>query len=139
MQVKDENEEVYDQCGTKDWMAPEVEKRSSTYSPIRADRWSCGRVILYLLDEPRKDDKLLRAVARDLKARNPQQRPSLLEWHGWLLAPLLDVANIRKGGERKTSRPRQDAMENTKVPKARKQRLHRVGPEREGEDVLRAS
>jgi serine/threonine protein kinase len=66
MQVKDEDEEVDDQCGTKHWMAPEVKKKSSTYSPIKADRWSCGRVLLYLLDELRKEDKLLRAILRKL-------------------------------------------------------------------------
>ena len=30
--------EVDDDCGTKHWMAPEVEDNSSTYSPIKADR-----------------------------------------------------------------------------------------------------
>jgi hypothetical protein len=29
------------------------------YSPIRADRWSCGRVLLYLLDSLRKEDGVL--------------------------------------------------------------------------------
>ncbi|KAH9932356.1 kinase-like domain-containing protein, partial [Fomitopsis serialis] len=29
-------------CGSAGWTAPEVGK---TYSPIRADRWSCGRVL----------------------------------------------------------------------------------------------
>ena len=32
-----EDEEVDDQCGTKDWMAPEVEK-NLRHSPIKADR-----------------------------------------------------------------------------------------------------
>ncbi|KAI0245958.1 kinase-like domain-containing protein, partial [Lactifluus subvellereus] len=45
MQVKDEDEEVDGKCGTTHWMAPEVEKKCSTYSPIKADRWSCGRVL----------------------------------------------------------------------------------------------
>ncbi|KAI0254080.1 hypothetical protein BJV78DRAFT_1188482 [Lactifluus subvellereus] len=123
MQVNDEDEEADAQCGTKQWMAPEVEKKSSTYSLIKADRWSCGSVLLYLLDELRKENKLLRAIARELKAHNPKQQPSLLEWHGWFAATLLDVANVRKGGERKPSLPRQDTMENTKPPNARKQRL----------------
>ncbi|KAI0286413.1 kinase-like domain-containing protein, partial [Russula brevipes] len=44
MQVKDENQEVDNSCGTKHWMAPEVEKKLR-HSPIRADRWACGRVL----------------------------------------------------------------------------------------------
>jgi hypothetical protein len=103
-------------------MVPEVEK-SSTYSPIKADRWSCGRVLLYLLDKLRKEDKPLRAIARKVKAHNPKQRPSLLEWYSWFPSPPFDVANVRKGGERKASRAWQDAMEDTKPPKAKKQRL----------------
>ncbi|KAI0254088.1 hypothetical protein BJV78DRAFT_1188510 [Lactifluus subvellereus] len=72
MQVNDEDEEANVQCGTKQWIAPEVEKKPSTYSLIKADRWSCGSVFLYLLDELRKEDKLLRAIARELKAHNPK-------------------------------------------------------------------
>jgi hypothetical protein len=41
-------------------MAPDVDKKSTVYSPIRADRWSCGRVLLYLLDELKTDDERLR-------------------------------------------------------------------------------
>jgi serine/threonine protein kinase len=80
IQVRDEDEEVNGQCGTEGWMAPEVEGKSSMYSPIRADRWSCGQVMLYLLDEFKKEDKTLRSIATKLKVRRPKQRPSLLEW-----------------------------------------------------------
>ncbi|KAF8478167.1 kinase-like domain-containing protein, partial [Russula ochroleuca] len=44
MRVKDENDVVEGQCGTKGWMAPEIEEKSM-YSPIKADRWSTGRVL----------------------------------------------------------------------------------------------
>ncbi|KAH9952844.1 kinase-like domain-containing protein, partial [Russula dissimulans] len=44
MQVKDEDEEVDGQCGTKHWIAPEIEEKLM-YSPIKADRWSTGRVL----------------------------------------------------------------------------------------------
>ena len=67
MQVKDEDEEVNDRCWTKDWMAPEVENKSSMYSPIKADQWSCGRVLLYLLDKFKKEERLLRVIGRELK------------------------------------------------------------------------
>ena len=61
IQLKDEDEvdEVDDECGSKYWMVPEVEKKSTMYSRI-TDRWSCGRVLLYLLDRFGKDDKQLR-------------------------------------------------------------------------------
>src|ERR1700733_4812560 len=47
MRVKGEDEVVDGQCGTKSWMSSEVEEKSM-YSPIKADRWSSGQVLLYL-------------------------------------------------------------------------------------------
>ncbi|KAF8494444.1 hypothetical protein F5888DRAFT_1636149 [Russula emetica] len=44
------------QCGTKGWMATEIEEKSM-YSPIKADRWSGGKVLLYLLNVFRKEDR----------------------------------------------------------------------------------
>ena len=98
VQVKDEDEEVNDQCGTKGWMAPEVKNKSSIYSPIKADRWSCGRVRLYLLDKFKKEERVLRVIGRELKAHDPKRRPSLLEWESWS-----DVASVRKTGKGKAS------------------------------------
>jgi len=91
MRVEDEDEEVDDQCGTKHWMAPEVEG-NSWHSPIKADRWSCGHVILYLLDKWKQEGKRLRSFANELTAHDPKRRPSLLEWECLSDAPLLDVA-----------------------------------------------
>jgi len=118
-QLKDEDEKVDDECGTKHWMAPEVDKKSTTYSPIRADRWSCGRVLLYLLDELKIDDERLKAIGRKLKVHDPNQRPSLLKWQSWLPVPPLNIGNI----ERKASRPRQVNEGDTTAPNAKKQRL----------------
>jgi serine/threonine protein kinase len=84
MQLRDEDDEVDDECGTMYWIAPEVENKSSTYNPIKADRWSCGRVLLYLLDKFKTDDEQLRVIGRKLKVHNPNQRPSLLECRSWL-------------------------------------------------------
>jgi len=130
MQVKDEDEEVDDQCGTKDWMAPEVENKSSMYSPIKADRWSCGRVLLYLLDELLRGERLLRVIGRELKAHDPKRRPSLLEWKSWS-----DAASVRKPGKGKASRPMDDTMavdgEDVQPPKAKKPRLSGRSQKRE--------
>jgi len=41
-------------------MAPKVEE--TMYGPIKADRWSCRRVLLYILDELRKEDEHLKLV-----------------------------------------------------------------------------
>jgi len=129
MQVKDDDEEVSDQCGTKDWMAPEVENKSSPYSPIKADRWSCGRVLLYLLDEFKKEERILRVIGREFKAHDPKRRPSLLEWESWS-----DVASVRKTGKGKASRPMDDTMavdDDVQPPKAKKPRLSGRGQKRE--------
>jgi serine/threonine protein kinase len=111
IQVKDEDEEVDGEYGTEGWMAPEVKARSSMYSPIRADRWSCGQVIIFLLEKFGKKDELLRGIAGKLKARSPRDRPSLLEWQTSSALPVLDGAKGRRAGERKASRPRPDAIE----------------------------
>ncbi len=119
MRVEDEDEEVNDQCGTKHWMAPEVE-RKLRHSPIKADRWSCGYVILYFLDKSKQEGKHLKAFANKLTAHDPKRRPSLLEWERLSDAPLLDVANVSNVGERKALRPFQGKMvvgrENTPPP-----------------------
>jgi serine/threonine protein kinase len=49
IEVRDENTETDEYCGTEGWTAPEVGTQAGpvvTYSPIKADRWSCGRVLL---------------------------------------------------------------------------------------------
>jgi serine/threonine protein kinase len=83
MLVKDEDEEVDDCCGTRGFMAPEVEEKLR-HSPIKADRWACGRVLLFLLDKFGKGDESLRTFARNLMAHNPNHRPSLVEWARYL-------------------------------------------------------
>jgi serine/threonine protein kinase len=120
MEVNDEDEVVDGQCGTKGWMAPEMEEKS-IYSPIKADRWSTGRVLLYLLKKVRKEDIVLRTTARKLTTHNPEGRSSMLQ----VAASLSDVAKV--GVERKASRSQQDTVEvdreNAKPPRAKKQKL----------------
>ncbi|TFK48886.1 hypothetical protein OE88DRAFT_1809780 [Heliocybe sulcata] len=67
-------------------MAPEVEKELP-HSPIKADRWSCGHLILHLLDRLNGHDETLRAAAEQLNVDAPQLRPSLLEWRSWVTSP----------------------------------------------------
>jgi serine/threonine protein kinase len=91
MQVKDEDELVEGQCGTKGWMAPEIEDEVM-YSPIKADRWSAGKVLLYLLGKF-SEDMVLKTTARKLTAHNPRQRPSMFQ----VAASHPDMANVAVG------------------------------------------
>ena len=117
MRVEDEDEVVEGQCGTKGWMAPEMVDKLM-YSPIKADRWSTGAVILYLLDALREEDTVLRMTGQKLTAHDPEQRPSMLQVAG----PLPDVVD-----ERKASRSLQDAMEvygeSAMLPRMKKPKL----------------
>jgi len=126
--VEDEDEKVDEECGSLGWLAPEVENNTSAYSPIKADRWSSGEVVLYLFKELKEEDKYLRSIAEKLTALNPNQRPSMLE----ITRPVLDVANV--AGGRKFSRSLQDIVEddeeNAKPPKAKKRRTILGGNER---------
>jgi serine/threonine protein kinase len=73
--VEGEDGVVNGQCWTKKgWMAPEMEERSK-YSTIKADRWSTGQVLLYLLNKSRKEDTVLRMTqaARKLSTYHPNQ------------------------------------------------------------------
>ncbi|KAF8429439.1 hypothetical protein L210DRAFT_3563367 [Boletus edulis BED1] len=119
MRVTDEDEEVDDQCGTQRWMAPEVKKKL-WHSPIKADRWSCGLVLLFLLGVSGKEDISLKRFARSLMAHDPKERPSLLKWDRYLPPPFSD------SDARKTSQLRRDRLEGdgemTK-PNVKKQRL----------------
>ncbi|KAH9960197.1 kinase-like domain-containing protein [Russula dissimulans] len=130
IQVKDEDEEVDDRCGTMGWVAPEIEmKRKVMYSPIKADRWSCGHVLLWILNKLGKDEMPLRAIARKLNAYTPKRRPSLVECCNPSSQLLLDDNNIWDADKRKPSgsRDRQDSMEvdeeDTMPPNAKKQKL----------------
>ena len=128
MRVEDEDEEVDDQCGTKNWMAPEVEKRLR-HSPIKADRWACGRVLLFLLGKFGTEDESLKRFARNLMADNPKHRPSLLEWCSDSAPPFSNLGTGWDFSATKALRPRRDPVEgdgdgeNTKPPNAKKQRL----------------
>jgi hypothetical protein len=117
----------------------EIEESPLAYSLIKADRWSCGHVILYFLERFGQEHKLLRAIVRKLKVYNPTQRPSLLRWHTWVTASYRDVPNVGNIGEQTALRPRQDTVEvngeSMKPPKAKKPRLT-GSDQNEGERML---
>ncbi|KAH9003154.1 kinase-like domain-containing protein [Lactarius hatsudake] len=123
IEVRDENTEVDEYRGTRDWTAPEMgeeEGPTAWYSPIKADRWSCGRVLLrHIL--VRKGDNRLSRFASQLMARDPEQRPSLV---GWSAVPLSDMGKVLtvRGKE---SRPREevDGVSIVDAPDGKKPRL----------------
>ncbi len=73
-------------CGTPPWIAPELGSSNGPirwYSPILADRWSCGRMIEYFVKyfptyEGAQRTRL-GAFARRLSDVNPRARPELNE------------------------------------------------------------
>ena len=99
MKVEDENTKIEEYWGTEGWTAPEIGKEGGPtpmYSPIKADRWSCGRVILchIMVVEVRAGiGKRLLTFANQLISKDPQQRPSLLGWRELFPQPLTFVVD----------------------------------------------
>ena len=95
----DENMETIGYLGTEGWTAPEIGKQDGPmriYSPIKADRWSCGRVILHHImvgDTVMNADPCLLKFANQLMAKDPQQRPSLLGWYKLLTAQPISIGH----------------------------------------------
>lgn len=125
VQVRDDDDEVDDHCGTDGWVAPEIEARSLTYSPIKADRWSCGAVILYIFGRLRQTDTALEGIAKKLKVGVPQARLPLIEWPAWFQSQ-----EVHAGTSVKRVRPR-SSDEETPVDLANED----IGKERTRIDV----
>ena len=128
IKVQDENTAIGEYRGTEGWTAPEMgteDGPTPMHSPIKADRWSCGRVLLrhIMIEEIAKIDQCLLEFARQLMANDPRMRPSLLEWPNLFTSPFSDVANVVKKGRKEVSRPRKDVAavdrESIKPPNAR--------------------
>ena len=111
MEVQDENSEIAECSPGYYWTAPEARESDGLplpmYSPIKADRWSCGNVIRYSLMAGNEDNYLSK-FADQLMSNDPQQRPPLPEWHKFLGAPFSDVSHIPINGGNEISRPLQD-------------------------------
>ncbi|KAH9052027.1 Pro-kumamolisin, activation domain-containing protein [Lactarius deliciosus] len=93
IKVQDENTEVAEYRGTKGWTVPEMGEEDGPtpmHSPVKADRWSCGRVLRNHIMVG-KGDKHLSKFAGQMMAKDPQQRPSLLEWDQWPALQLSDM------------------------------------------------
>ena len=75
-------------CGTPGWMAPEIGHRDGPrcrYSPIRADLWSCGRVLLYLARMGDvEEENPFELLTMELLNKVPKLRP-LLHRLPWVL------------------------------------------------------
>ena len=74
-----EDDRVEGAYGTPGWMAPEILKQDA-FSPIRADRWSCGKALLYFLEERRTEGGELLRFANEMMNDNPLHQPSLADW-----------------------------------------------------------
>jgi hypothetical protein len=90
VRVESENDMVEGgNYGTPGWMAPEVHNRIG-FSPIRADRWSCGRVLLCFVEKGGMMNADLEGFSKQLMDDNPLHRPSLVNWSAQLDATLCD-------------------------------------------------
>ena len=128
LKVQDEDMEIDEYCGTEGWTAPEMGEEDGPkrmYSPIKTDRWSCGRVIFrhIMVRTGEKGDHRLLKLANQLTAKDPQERPSLVEWHKFFAPQLSNVAIVLK------DRSRRDIVEfdgeSVKPPNAKRPRLER--------------
>ena len=69
--------------GTEDYMTLELEDNQGlSYSPLKANLWSCGWVIKEFLDCMREGElyKKLKQLVSELTADNPRKRPLLDSW-----------------------------------------------------------
>ena len=86
--VQNEDEKIKGLCGTHGWRAPEIGDDEDevapppVFNPIRADRWSCGRVILELVQDVGGEGAAVVKFAKRLMDVDPNCRPSLLDWDG---------------------------------------------------------
>ncbi|KAH8990319.1 hypothetical protein EDB92DRAFT_1865834 [Lactarius akahatsu] len=83
------------------------------YSSIKADIWSCGR-----------ETSALWEFGKQLQARDPQQRPSLVGWDKWPAVPLSNMGKVFTA-HGKESRPREevDGVSIVEAPDAKRPRL----------------
>lgn len=83
MRCKDVDEMVEMSCGTPGWSAPEIVydigKPLSVFSPIRADLWSCGKVLCLFSQNSEKKDMDIMRLATLLMDSEPRRRPLLHE------------------------------------------------------------
>lgn len=81
--VSDADEVIEGYVGTPGWTAPEIGDENGPpqkYSPIRADRWSCGRMIRYFgTFGPGFKDPDLERLGRLLLNEDPAKRPDLID------------------------------------------------------------
>jgi serine/threonine protein kinase len=88
VRVESEDIEVEGICGTQGWRAPEIGDDedevgpSPRFSPILADRWSCGSVLLWLVADTGREGAVLVEMAKQLLDMEPHRRPSLVDWDG---------------------------------------------------------
>lgn len=85
VRVKSEDETIEGYIGSEEWIAPEIGPEDGPnypYSPIKADRYSCGRVFMDFLLAHEGDDEGLRQFATELLHENPNERPQLRKWCG---------------------------------------------------------
>lgn len=96
IRVMSEDIKVQGYRGTPLWTAPEVgteDGPAMSYSPIRADRWSCGRMIEHMRTFHSIDDTVVQLVQNELLSSNPKTRPPLSKILDRLRAHSLNISH----------------------------------------------
>ena len=116
--VQDEKTTVEGVYGTGMFIAPEVKNAAGKpYSPIEADRWSCGQTILHMLKvlqgiRPNIADGRWHALGMQLTSFSPRHRPSLPAWRTW--CPWIDNDFIQVPRVRRVEEVKNDRLEDAK-------------------------
>ncbi|EGN97074.1 hypothetical protein SERLA73DRAFT_154414 [Serpula lacrymans var. lacrymans S7.3] len=108
MKCGSENDMVERSCGTFEWSAPEIvldaDKLPQAFSPIRADLWSCGRVLQFITGMVEKGSYSgFGQLIKMLLDRDPRRRPLLhsvvdKEWVSWTTNQLLEAFGCQASG-----------------------------------------
>jgi Protein kinase domain len=112
--VESEDDMVEGIYGTRGWMAPEIGEQS-VFSPIRADRWSCGKVLLCFHKKSGMEDRGLESFAEQLMDDNPIHRPSFVDWSEQCDATLCndnDMDEMDEGGKKELKARADGRLEN---------------------------
>jgi len=101
VRVKDAETEVQGYRGTPNWTAPEVGEASgpaTRYSAIRADRWSCGLMLRYLMRSCSGPEPTFEAACEQLLKSDPKERPSIEDVNNYLQVQRSPLERIERSG-----------------------------------------
>ena len=121
VRVESEDTEIEGICGTQGWRAPEIgnnedEVAPPRFSPILADRWSCGSVLLWLVADAGREGAVLLEIATLLLDMEPHCRLSLVGLDRWSCGSVGLYVRVRANGHRHFSRSKRGNYPKSNEP-----------------------